>query len=60
MRAKTILSVLLAALFIIAAAVVAEEPAEKPSAPHFTNIDEAKAAAVANDRSIVLDFYATW
>jgi|GEM_PF-6495215 len=59
MRAKTILSVLLAVL-LIASAVVADEPAEKPSAPHFTNIDEALAAAVANDRSIVLDFYATW
>ncbi|MBN1212383.1 MAG: hypothetical protein JXA92_07375 [candidate division Zixibacteria bacterium] len=59
MKVKTILSVLLAALFI-AAAVIAEEPVEKPSAPHFTNIDEALAAAVANDRSIVLDFYAAW
>jgi len=59
MRAKTILSVLLAVLSITAA-VVADEPTEKPSAPHFTNIDEALVAAMANDRSIVLDFYATW
>ena len=59
MKVKTILSVLLAALFL-AAAAVADEPVEKPSAPHFTTIDEALAAAVANDRSIVLDFYATW
>ena len=59
MRVKTILSVLLAVLFVTAA-VVADEPTEKPTAPHFTSIDEALAAAAANDRSIVLDFYATW
>jgi hypothetical protein len=59
MKSKTFLTVLLAVL-LIAAAVVAQEPAEKPTAPFFTSLGEAKAAASADNRMIAIEFFATW
>ena len=59
MKALTVLTVFLAA-FLMVSSAVADEPADRPTAAHFTSLDEAKAAAVANDRTILLDFYATW
>jgi len=59
MKALTILTVFLSA-FMMVSSVIADEPADKPTSAHFTSIDEVMAAAVTNDRAILLDFYATW
>ncbi|MDD5426652.1 MAG: hypothetical protein PHN52_09245 [candidate division Zixibacteria bacterium] len=59
MKVKIILSVLLVVL-LLTVALKAQEPVEKPVAPHFTKIEDALAAAVNHERQILLDFYAPW
>ncbi|MFZ5981443.1 MAG: hypothetical protein ACOYVF_12520 [Candidatus Zixiibacteriota bacterium] len=59
MKALTVLTFIFAA-FLMASSAVADEPATKPTAAHFSSLDEAKAAAAVNDRKILLEFYATW
>lgn len=59
MKVKIMLSVL-SVVLLSTVTLMAQEPAEKPVAPHFTKIEDALAAAVNHDRQILLDFYAPW
>ncbi|MEW6051971.1 MAG: hypothetical protein AB1644_13035 [Candidatus Zixiibacteriota bacterium] len=55
---RTAIVVILALL--TAAAVAAEPTAEKPSAPRFNDLTEAKTAAMTQDKPLLVDFYADW
>ena len=36
------------------------ETSTKPMAPFYTNMSDAKAAAMSKDRPVLVDFYAVW
>jgi thiol:disulfide interchange protein len=56
-----VLLILLAtALWAQAPETASDKPVEKPSAPRFTNLEEAKATALAKDKPVLVDFYADW
>ncbi|HVP07269.1 MAG TPA: hypothetical protein VMS71_05450 [Candidatus Acidoferrum sp.] len=54
----------LAILLVLVTAALAQESVEKmtgkPMAPHYTNLADAKAASLAKQRPLLIDFYAVW
>lgn len=64
MRKTALAAVLMIMLATMLAAQTTDQPAatpvEKPSAPLFTNLEEAIATALEKDKPVLIDFYADW
>ncbi len=57
---KSILVFVLALSLLPMVVAIAEESPAKPMAPFYTNVNDAKAAAMSKGRPLLIDFYAVW
>jgi hypothetical protein len=57
---KSILVIVLMLVLLPMVTSAADSTATKPTAPFYTSLSDAKAAAMSKDKPFLVDFYAVW